>query len=285
MATRCGRDDKWEVVGPGGAVIHRPCAWFRDALELSPVATEFEAAGLSQRILHSLQSEATPLTIRVCELQQGSGWGRCAPDYFEDVQRLHYLACAVTHHLSGLIEQIQAAIELATRTLRIPGGSFESERFALANAFGHYIEFEALLAAVFRAFEGSRHSLAKLYRRDDTLPSNFSDTVRHLDLPKPLASHSCRALDVYAQVREYRHCDQHYAQFGARLPFALVELYKGEVFSVRSRIPDNPEVRSHKKFKFEKGLDALRFGWEAACGVVDWLEQLVLSLPARESGS
>lgn len=49
------------------------------------------------------------------------------------------------------------------------------------------------------------------------------------------------------------------------------------VWGAMARIPDNPEVRSKQRFSFKEDLDALTFGWQAACAVLR-----VLRLVANE---
>ena len=40
-------------------------------------------------------------------------------------------------------------------------------------------------------------------------------------------------------------------------------------------LPDNPEERSRNKFLYKDGVDALTYGWEIACEVLDVTSAIV----------
>lgn len=41
------------------------------------------------------------------------------------------------------------------------------------------------------------------------------------------------------------------------------------------RIPDNPECRSKAKFRYDRNMDALTYGWEATNELVEMSEAII----------
>jgi hypothetical protein len=76
--------------------------------------------------------------------------------------------------------------------------------------------------------------------------------------------------ELYGEkMTAYRDCIQHYVPVTFGIQTASMERVAGDIWSVRLRLPDNPERKSQPAFKFEKNLDALTYGWELANEVMN----------------
>ena len=65
-------------------------------------------------------------------------------------------------------------------------------------------------------------------------------------------------------LTSYRDCVHHYVPLDFGLTTISVHDEGHGVWSASARIPDNPEARSKKNFKFQRGRDALTYGWQVA---------------------
>jgi hypothetical protein len=69
-------------------------------------------------------------------------------------------------------------------------------------------------------------------------------------------------------LTRYRDCIHRYVPVDFGLASALMRRHPLGVWMTSVRIPDDPEVRSKKRFTFILGRDALPCGWELADGVL-----------------
>ena len=56
----------------------------------------------------------------------------------------------------------------------------------------------------------------------------------------------------------------------------------GIIWSTRMLIPDNPEVRSKVKFRFDNNIDALSFAWDSTIEVVTLVNNIVGALSSAK---
>lgn len=126
-----------------------------------------------------------------------------------------------------------------------------------------YFEFEALVTVIVRCFDTLRYSLWRLWGNRGSCPSSYERVVDALiNCPDVIMSQLAHNREnVYLKAKSYRDCIQHYCDFGST-SWSMAELLHGNIWSVIVRIPDNPEVRSDRQFKFDQNIDSLTFGWE-----------------------
>ena len=59
----------------------------------------------------------------------------------------------------------------------------------------------------------------------------------------------------------------------------MMKKLSGDVWSTSIFIPDNPEARSQKKFKFNSQIDALTYGWEITNEVLSVAHAIIDEIP------
>ena len=65
------------------------------------------------------------------------------------------------------------------------------------------------------------------------------------------------------KAKEYRDCIEHNAPLSqAGMTQATLEWVADGVLSVQIVLPDNPQEKSWKKFRYDSKMDALTWGWE-----------------------
>jgi hypothetical protein len=125
-----------------------------------------------------------------------------------------------------------------------------------------FFEFEALLAAVARGYEYLIIPLWKHYGCSGDPPRNFTQAVqRGTSFPTLVGDRLRHTHDqFYVRAKDYRDCIQHNVDMGSS-SWAMFEQLEGLVWSVIVRVPDNPEMKSRSRFRFENNLDALTVSW------------------------
>jgi len=124
----------------------------------------------------------------------------------------------------------------------------------------------ARVTAIIRGFDTLRYYLWRKFGRLGSTPSSFERVVNALanDTPADLRQELIEvSAGTYTRVKAYRDCIQHYVDIGSS-SWAMFDLIEDAVWSLIVRVPDNPDARSANSWVFEKDVDALTFGWEAA---------------------
>jgi hypothetical protein len=126
-----------------------------------------------------------------------------------------------------------------------------------------YFEFESLVTGIVRGYDTLRYALWNQWGRNGSCPSSYERTVNALVScpPQVLTRLQSSRDNYYSKAKEYRHCIQHYVDFGSA-SWAMMDLLRESVWSVIVRVPDNPEARSSRSFRFNQNVDALTLGWE-----------------------
>jgi hypothetical protein len=181
-----------------------------------------------------------------------------------------YMLGAVVYHCLRLAE---AYAEICRRAGRMSWLSDDSEMKTLGDQPEPYYELEALISAAMRAYDTTlTHMIWWIAGgRKGQMPGSFEDTLpRCAGLPAELKTRLETSWHRFgSQLNAYRDCIHHYVQLGRALPHAIVRILPGGAWSTWSPIPDNPDARSQKAFRFEGRLDALTYGWELTTEVVD----------------
>jgi hypothetical protein len=159
----------------------------------------------------------------------------------------------------------------------------EGDYSSLGNQSEPYYEIEALITAARRTYDALRYVLWKTFGAGGNTPSNFSKTLAACDkLPEPLRSSLETSWATYGiKMTAYRDCIQHYVPVTFDLHTASLERVAGDIWSVRLRLPDNPEKKSQSAFEFAGNLDALTYGWELANEVFKMAAEVFASIPTQ----
>jgi hypothetical protein len=148
-----------------------------------------------------------------------------------------------------------------------------------------YYEIEALITAARRTYDALRDVLWKVYGPGgpDT-PSNFKKTLTTCrKLPDDLKLELENSWKIYGErMTAYRDCIQHYVPVTFGIQTANLERVAGDIWSVKLLLPDNPEGKSQKAFRFKKNLDALTYGWELANEVINVATKIFSRIPTQE---
>lgn len=196
---------------------------------------------------------------------------------------LNYIVGTVVYHCKRLAE-IYSDI---CRTF-IQGPTYalhKIDRAIFSGQFEAYYEFEALITAATRAYDTTRHVLWRAFGGRGSVPSSFKKTLRLCDgIPIALDEQLHLSWARFGtKVKEYRDCIQHYVPIGGLVPAARMVKLQGDIWSTTLWIPDNPEARSHKEFKYDSELDALIYGWELTNEILEIVQAIVQTVPEQDS--
>jgi hypothetical protein len=198
---------------------------------------------------------------------------------------LAYDVGAALHHCVNLAKTYESIVNSYQRIRAIPGFATSDSEFA---TFGYqqepYYELDALLSAGRRAYDKIGHYVWHAFEgAGGGMPDNMAELVARLrSCPPPLAERLRNSwLAVGVRLKDYRDCTQHFASVDIGLGSGTVMMKRlaDPVWKAWARIPDNPEVRSRKKFTYALGLDALTYSWEVANEVVRWQQRSSQRLP------
>ena len=272
--------DHWHFRSKG-AIATADLSTLISELGLRIVRIGFEVAPLLLRdFLAPVTPGQTVLELQVQRLAQDLLLSVETP-FVAHVTHLAYIAEATTYHCGQLAAQYLTVLDTVT-----DGGrklELFSEDFILSGATSPYFEFEALITAAVRAYDTARFPLWAAYGHGGSPPTNFERVVERVSAPTPLTAILADAVEVYNRAKEYRDCIQHYAHFGARLPFSRIQLLKGKVWSAVALLPDNPKTKSYARFLYANQIDALSYGWQVTDGVIGHLTAVVQALPRKSS--
>lgn len=178
---------------------------------------------------------------------------------------IHYLVGSVLHRLAQLVESYARAVRLATGI----ASTFSSTRFTLSEPAIYY-EFESTLSEVVRLYEFSRRVVWKLNGSGGSRPRSFSKLLKAIGGAPEWMKASETEFD---SLKEYRDCFTHDVSSAEPAPRTIFENGpKG--WHLRALAPDNPEVRSHQRFRFEEERDALRLAFKSVTAALDYVEAL-----------
>lgn len=125
-----------------------------------------------------------------------------------------------------------------------------------------YFLFEALITDIVRGFNVLRYHMWQKWGSSGGVPNSFERTIdRLVSIPEDLITILEEKKEILIRAKKFRDCIQHYVDIGSSSWVMLEKLPIGS-WSAFVRVPDNPERRSSKYFKFNEELDALTLGWE-----------------------
>lgn len=217
------------------------------------------------------------LNVQLSELQQQI-YRKKSSTLFLSTQSLFYLLHVVIYHCECLAEQYADSIE---EIIELPNPN-NADRVA-TYCFEGFFEFDALVTAVIRAIDSTRYVIWRMYGGNGSVPSSFKRTIDNCtQLPGTLRQ---LAENLWAErlshAKEYRDCIQHYVSVGSS-SWAMLTRRNDLIWTMLLRIPDNPEVKSAKKFTFGRDLDAMTYGWELITDLFVLTASIVQSVLADE---
>ena len=125
-----------------------------------------------------------------------------------------------------------------------------------------FYEFEALMTKIILGFEYMRYPIWRKYQSGTETPRNFADTIKRCELPPAIEKRIKLSRDnCYLPAKRFRFCIQRNLDIGSS-SWCLLEKKYELLWLFQARLPDNPEEKSTKNFKFDQGLDALTVAWE-----------------------
>ncbi len=198
---------------------------------------------------------------------------------------LSYVVGAVAYHCKRLAE---VYCRICRDFVRFPSpfSKLRPDQAIYGDQPEPYYEFEELVTAARRSYDATRHIIWRAFGPSKgPVPKSFARTFRRCGgLPTTLAERLTSSWSQFGErVTEYRDCIQHYVPIGGPKPFARMQRLPGGVWSTTCWIPDNPEVRSHRTFRYDSKLDALTYGWELTNEILDIAQVLVREVPDLEA--
>lgn len=144
-----------------------------------------------------------------------------------------------------------------------------------------YYEFEALIAAARRFYTTLRRPMWAAFGNRGSVPSSFEKTVAACTrLPDALQKRLRDSWTAHGkQLKDYRDCMEHHAHLAHVMPYAFMERLNNGLWTAWARIPDNPQAKSAKNFRYNGGLDALTYGWTIADEVIKVAGAVIEQLP------
>ncbi len=269
--------DLWQFRGKGSEPVAR-LSEILGQLDLAVVRVTFESrSSQSRHFLAPRTAGRLVLEMQVQALRNGPLF--VDNEFARSVRNIAYIAEASVYHCQQLVGQYLEVLD--TNTHHGQKLDLFSDDFISTGAVSPYFEVEALITTVVRAYNTIRFPLWSAFGTGGTPPSNFERVAEKLRVPDALHAVLPPAVETYKETKEYRDCIQHYAHFGARLPFARVQLRNGLAWSVLALLPDNPETKAYDKFAYTKQIDAMSYGWSITERLLNDLTVLISAFPAR----
>lgn len=225
------------------------------ALGLRPIVVRCRSIGTETRYSTVLPSKpGRLLNTTLSELRQFV-YKRKNGISFLKTQSLFFLLNALIYHCEKLASEY-------SHVLKEHGNAPYSKDVDRVVTACHeaFFEFDALVTAAIRAIDSTRQVVWDAFGGNGSVPSSFSRTVRGsvrlpVGLRKKLESFESTRL---VHAKEYRDCIQHYVAVGSS-SWGMLYRVMEHVWALIVRIPDNPESRSARRFKFEAEYDALTY--------------------------
>lgn len=191
------------------------------------------------------------------------------PTLMWDAMAVQYMARALVHHVAGMVRAYESVCDSFKEVSAIPNATSEG-RAMFAGRPEPYYEFDALLGVIRRSYDSCRFLLWKCFGpAKGTLPRSFEKVLPLCKRLDPIVKQSLETSwsTWGTRITTYRDCVHHYVPIDFGISSIFMEEKLPGVWGAMARIPDNPEARSKHDFRFVNGLDALTFGWMAACEV------------------
>lgn len=214
-----------------------------------------------------------PLLTLMLKVGQSGCWPPSEQAPFVLLQRhlyhshaIRYLSGALVYHLQLLHARYETIRDRFKDISMIPGAKGDQTAI-FSDQPEPYYEFDALLAAARRAYDSCRYLLWPSFGSGKgTVPASFKKTLPLCtNLDPAVRDDLQRSWNTWGErLTNYRDCIQHYVPVDFGLSSVTLQQEFPAVWTALVRIPDNPGAKSKTMFTFDKGLDALSFGWQVA---------------------
>ena len=186
------------------------------------------------------------------------------------IYQLEYLLDAIQYHCTNLA-RLYASITAEFCEGTYPPGFGSNGVAILAHRTEPYFEFDALIGCAKRTYESLRYLIWYHFGGPGSVPRSLEATLSAQQrVPESLRERLSASWRQFgAPLTAYRDCIHHYVTVDFGMASALMRRLPIGAWGVTMRIPDNPEVRSQKRFTFQLDRDALTYGWEVAFEVLD----------------
>ncbi len=180
---------------------------------------------------------------------------------------LKYVLGSMIYHCSALArlyaEECTQSAEPSTGEMGSDGKtSRQKESKVVTRLETPFYEFEALMTKIILGYEYIRYPIWRKYQSGSETPRNFADTITRCKLPPAIEKRIKLSRDnCYLPAKKFRYCIQRNLDVGSS-SWCLLEKKYELLWLFSARLPDNPEEKSEKNFKFDQKLDALTVGWE-----------------------
>jgi hypothetical protein len=193
---------------------------------------------------------------------------------------VQYVSGALVYHCQELALWYSKICDCAVGIGQI--SPWKNETLFLQGQSEAYYEFDALITAARRTYDALRYVMWSVFGQRGHTPSNFRKTLDSCKgLPDKLGARLSESWDTHGvKLTDYRDCIQHYAPVSYGIETAQLTQVAGGTWSVLLRIPDNPETKSRRAFKFATGLDALTYGWEITSELIGLSTEVFAAIPA-----
>ena len=203
---------------------------------------------------------------------------------FLHAQNLMYILGSLCYHCEGLAESY---CDITRSIAEFPCVANESSKAVFGNQPKPFYEFEALVTVARRSYSTMGYIIWNAFgtKKGDT-PNNFEKTIRSCreNLPVTLSNRLNLSLSQFvSKVKDYRDCIQHFNPIVNWSPYAKVEKLPNGVWSTSVLIPDNPDGKSPKKFRYDSQLDALTYGWKLTTEIFEVAWAIINQLPDKEA--
>jgi hypothetical protein len=192
---------------------------------------------------------------------------------------------AMLYHLRNLAD---AYAELARCTAGTPGKKMDGYGLDIGDALGTSaeLEFDAFSFKARIYFKTLRYALWQVFApHGGTTPRSFDRTLEALGrmhkLPDNLQEHLESEWQSFGRrIADYRDCLAHNVTSLSRWGGVEGRIIRPDIWGIRYYLPDNPEVKSAKKFCYEKKIDALAYsGWVARKTIALSIKVIESALP------
>jgi hypothetical protein len=193
-------------------------------------------------------------------------------DTLYPVWQLQYLLGAVGYHCHRLAElYAQIAIKYNEIT-QIPGYSGKSDIALFNDQAEAYYEFDAFLGAARRSYDALRYLLwPRFGNTQGSTPRSLEALLKTKNhIPEQLLKRLKASWEERGVLlTQYRDCIHHYVPMDFGLASAIISRHPSGAWTTKIRIPDNPEARSKKQFKYSLDRDALTYAWELSDEILE----------------
>jgi hypothetical protein len=199
-------------------------------------------------------------------------------------EKVTYILKAVSYHCQRLAETY-SLIRRDFTAIPWPPRDRKADSVLFSANYSPWFEFDALVTAVRRAYDSTSSILWSTFGDNVNCPASFYKTYPEChQLPSGLRTRLETSWEKYGKkITFYRNNVQHYATMDFGMGSVKMMPLNDRLWGMKVLLPDNPEVRSRDKLLYKEGVDALAYGWEIACEVLDVTSSIVVAVDSQHA--